>query len=1325
MFVDVRASSKLKRYFDCLKLCLSRQLLGEKEPQTPTENDLERGDNSKANTMPVNDPKAEGASISDARREPNRNLSTEHYEANQCNETKKADDTPRRITVVRDLDPAAPNISLNCHYKLGRAEIICVAAVGTIIQIGVLVFCGFITLHSSIAPQFPKNNRPAQGYALPCTIGGTILLTIGILVCGIVVEQSTTETYFKANKQYSIYLVWLQKGSTVNDQDFKPFAIFPTNERPYIAVSRRRHKAKGKNGKRELKTFELSPGNHIDNTPTVDISEQTKVEINDENSTFGLETLTTTGCVIALAGFVLQFMGLRGMSWVASVVQLGAMGVMTILRAWVRRGLAEAPGSVPLTPNFELDWFAHSLFNHRHAGWINQRGKSLSTHGIDVDRRGIEHTVFGVEHDRLSQPTKVASATGTTATPTPQAGNILMIRRELGKLADWRGPASNQAIILSEAMEVVAEGFLLPPSEGQGPGGQTLAWTFEKTLDNQKFLLSFGLQYKDGEWRARADELEAALSLWLSSIWSQKHTPDDKALADSDGWLRIKRVRQLGLRLYGPVSKKDALMRDLRLWIPENVPRVFKVEEAFKGGPADPFERISLPNYRVVGYDIPSESAQRVCNNEDSFNILPDSPSFGASHMNGWAANPPNDRVLAVKTHDSLEKLLARDLFFTFWESIVHYPRVEWETEATELSCTSNDRGWRKFKLRNGMLTELIGRITNTGFLLLPEAYFDVITPLSMKGLLPNIHPLVRDMEKQASKFVVEGQWEQLYFHLRSMFNLALTYDVIDSPTRPRILAICHYYVEIMGWMKKMAETERGGHAYYNNRPPGDLAKYYKECLEEPAGIESGSSTSRVLDGQSSIWTSDSSIFALTKPLRIEPADQKRFRLSKHHVLALGVEGPRWWFGERDVLWKRDSFDWTPIHYLAALGDYDTLSHGICEEPITKGQVDCFGLAPLHYACARGHAATVKAMLEARSPINVVQDNGTSPMHIAAFRGHVGIVKLLLKYSKLAYRRETLGEYLRPSRVENTTSTQRSFFDRAPIHWAAMGGHVELVQLLKADLHLEDQCGWTCFHLAVIYGQTELVKALVREGEADLNRPGHDNRTPLHLAVDKMNKEVIHLLLERDVDINTTSSVGLVPFHQAVYSCDRDTIEMMISKGARMDMRDTTAQKMTVLHHLAARGDPEILDLLLETGEVIRSIIRLRNSEEETALHIAVSRSRRDEYSDLDTQLKFRSFVKVLMNIMESEDINATNHRGDTVLHVAVRGGKLPLAEALLDGGAKPSLFVRNIRNMTPLDMARYRERRQKLEAIELGRQEELPYWETALAMVQLLEKWQ
>ena len=64
--------------------------------------------------------------------------------------------------------------------------------------------------------------------------------------------------------------------------------------------------------------------------------------------------MSIVGAVLGIAGFIVQLEGLRNLSWQTTVAQLLAILVMALIRAAVRRRLAE---TIPFTPA----WQSHEL----------------------------------------------------------------------------------------------------------------------------------------------------------------------------------------------------------------------------------------------------------------------------------------------------------------------------------------------------------------------------------------------------------------------------------------------------------------------------------------------------------------------------------------------------------------------------------------------------------------------------------------------------------------------------------------------------------------------------------------------------------------------------------------------------------------------------------------------------------------------------------------------------------------------------------------------------------------------------------------------------
>ncbi|KAK1246109.1 hypothetical protein MKX07_005178 [Trichoderma sp. CBMAI-0711] len=248
------------------------------------------------------------------------------------------------IIVVDTLDNSSPNLLLNCHDKVHRGEIYLGAAFGVILQVGALLYFGTITYRPSFKGQFfLKDGKKIVDYAFPCAAAGTVLLVLGLFICAWVVERSTTEICYKA-PNHQMFVVWLQKDHTVNDQVFKPYAIYPAGEREYITKSRRRIEQPGQQAEVDKKTADAAASDNGNITTQRDNK-------GAQWLTWGLklEQITSLGALMSLVGFISQFIGMRGLNWTASVVQLAPWAI-------VRNKLPDASEEVALNDKKAPEW---------------------------------------------------------------------------------------------------------------------------------------------------------------------------------------------------------------------------------------------------------------------------------------------------------------------------------------------------------------------------------------------------------------------------------------------------------------------------------------------------------------------------------------------------------------------------------------------------------------------------------------------------------------------------------------------------------------------------------------------------------------------------------------------------------------------------------------------------------------------------------------------------------------------------------------------------------------------------------------------------------
>ena len=197
---------------------------------------------------------------------------------------------------------------------------------------------------------------------------------------------------------------------------------------------------------------------------------------------------------------------------------------------------------------------------------------------------------------------------------------------------------------------------------------------------------------------------------------------------------------------------------------------------------------------------------------------------------------------------------------------------------------------------------------------------------------------------------------------------------------------------------------------------------------------------------------------------------------------------------------------------------------------------------------------------------------------------------------------------------------------RTLLHWAASGGHVELVEeLLARGAYLDAVDAWGCtpLHLAAELGRLDCVRALLTHG-ARTDARLRNGKTPLHMAAQSGNFGVVEELVRHDakIDVFAATSLGWQEVVHRMLSKDPFLAKARLPYGA------------TPLHIAAEDGQLKMAEYLVERGAELDivcaaelgwadEISRMLSEREAavnaksgsfgfTALHSATARGRRD-----------------------------------------------------------------------------------------------------------------
>ncbi|KAH9560935.1 hypothetical protein CY35_06G135200 [Sphagnum magellanicum] len=222
----------------------------------------------------------------------------------------------------------------------------------------------------------------------------------------------------------------------------------------------------------------------------------------------------------------------------------------------------------------------------------------------------------------------------------------------------------------------------------------------------------------------------------------------------------------------------------------------------------------------------------------------------------------------------------------------------------------------------------------------------------------------------------------------------------------------------------------------------------------------------------------------------------------------------------------------TPLHFAAMDGHTEIVDLLLKLPEIHVTPLDTKGLSPFHYSIQSGHSGVVKLLLEKLEKIGepfTFCDEWLAPLDHSIQKGHLEVVKLLSKLLAIAASQNCFKIIRYVLDLHPEVEANASFelvahrnLVAPPLHFAALGGHVDAVrELLKhpnLDFNAKDNKKRTPLLCAIREDQLEVVKALCFDDPAKRLRATEaytDGRTPLQIATEANMKEIEKVLLER------------------------------------------------------------------------------------------------------------------------------------------------------------------------------------------------------------------
>ncbi|KUI56354.1 Ankyrin-3 [Cytospora mali] len=366
---------------------------------------------------------------------------------------------------------------------------------------------------------------------------------------------------------------------------------------------------------------------------------------------------------------------------------------------------------------------------------------------------------------------------------------------------------------------------------------------------------------------------------------------------------------------------------------------------------------------------------------------------------------------------------------------------------------------------------------------------------------------------------------------------------------------------------------------------------------------------------------------------------------------------------------------------------------------VTKDEDNC---TPLYLAAELGHEAIVRSLLVAETKEHPVlnqqcSSQNNSPLMIACIKGHSEIVKLLLDENASLKPRDckdhtALYHVLRPDgedlamRVFTRAGSFDNFeykeicdvFLRATVlgfesitkyccKFNTPNGEIPLVEC-------RDPEGRRALHIAAAYGHVAIAELLL-DNEAELDPRKENGLTPLALAAEAGEPEVVELLLNRGAD-----PLLRMPGSQTILSrvacVSKDSVRHAkvvdtLLKRTDIDPNDIDDEGRAALHWAAFRNELEITKALLRHPKVNPT---LTDRTHLNALHL-LAFNKSESTKELVSLL-----IKAGVDPLESDGIDRLP------IHWASRYGNVPLLELLWERNPE-SMEAKDEFGNTPLNI--------------------------------------
>ena len=389
----------------------------------------------------------------------------------------------------------------------------------------------------------------------------------------------------------------------------------------------------------------------------------------------------------------------------------------------------------------------------------------------------------------------------------------------------------------------------------------------------------------------------------------------------------------------------------------------------------------------------------------------------------------------------------------------------------------------------------------------------------------------------------------------------------------------------------------------------------------------------------------------------------------------------------------------TPLHVAVKKEDSEAAVVLLNQSQCNPNIQDLTGNTPLHMAIGQITLSSVESFLNHKNiDLNIQNREGNTPLHEAVMRQvAVDVVEAL-----------ALHKGCNPSIANNVGMT--------PLNISATSGDVRHAEvLITSERYRHEDIvkvieGTHLLHQAILSNRPKLALRLIIDQECNINETNSVGETALHVACRTRCDETVLKRLAEDsrCDLNAQDQSGNTALHLAVCSTYKIAEKVQcVLQSVRCDPNITNSEGYTPLHKAVVKEVPlnvmEALVLHKNCNPNVANLVGL------TPLQMAVDSQQMDKATVLINSKKcshedivkvtkkssliisavYSDNIELLINLLRAGpgvDINTSNSKGETALHIACKEGKTTATKLLLQNEAN-LLAVDRIGN-TPIHVA-------------------------------------